>query len=118
MKTLHILTVVIALFILPTFASANDSIAKRNEKTSIAVIAEKIQRTVHAPETLGTDEQNARVFVVFSIAENGTVNVLEVGTLDPAVKASITQQFETMAFDNTASNYDGQYSIWLNFKTL
>lgn len=107
MKT-YILALALALFVLPASVGA-----KENPDSSSADIAEKIQNSVR----LDNDE-SSRVFVVFSITENGTVLVHEVGTADPSVKASITEQFQAMTFDNTNSSYDGMYSIWLNFKSL
>jgi plasmid maintenance system killer protein len=109
MKTLHILTLALALTAAPVVSNANDI-----ADSSATVIQETIQNTVK----LENNDANSRVFVVFSIAENGSVSVLNVGTLDAAVKASITEQFQSMSFDNTNSNYDGMYSIWLNFKSL
>lgn len=112
MKTLHILLLACSLFVMPAAVSANDG-----RDSSNASIACKIQKTVHAPESSSADTQS-RIFVVFSIAENGSVAVQEVGTLDASVKQSITEQFQSMSFDNAQGNYDGMYSIWLNFKTL
>jgi hypothetical protein len=109
MKTLHILALALALVVSPVISQAHET-----SDSSTTVIAEKIQNTVR----LENSDENSRVFVVFSIAENGAVEVHEVGTLDAAVKASITEQFQSMSFDNTTGSYDGTYSIWLNFKSL
>jgi|GEM_PF-1527510 hypothetical protein len=118
MKTLHILALAFALTVAPVLSNANafpnDVIGRNISDSSTAVIQERIQNTVH----LENNEENSRVFVVFSIADNGSVNVLQVATLDPAVKASITEQFQSMNFDNSNGAYKGIYSIWLNFKTL
>lgn len=108
-KTFHILALVLALTVSPVLATANET-----SDSSTTVIQEKIQNTVR----LENSDENARVFVVFSIAENGAVSVLNVGTLNPAIKASITEQFQSMSFDNVNGSYDGTYSIWLNFKSL
>lgn len=112
MKTLNILVLALLLFVAPYTAKANDGTTSYTDS-----IASKIQNTVHLPAALSTEE-NQRVFVVFSIAENGDVLVHEVGSADVKVKASITDQFQAMHFDNTNGSYDGMYSIWLNFKTL
>jgi hypothetical protein len=109
MKTLHILALALALTVSPVLASAHET-----SDSSATVIQEKIQNTVR----LENNDESSRVFVVFSIDDNGSVSVLNVGTLDVAVKASITEQFQSMTFDNTNSSYDGTYSIWLNFKSL
>ncbi len=109
MKTLHILTLAFALTVAPVVSSAREI-----SDSSTTVIQEKIQNTVRLENT----DENSRVFVVFSIAENGSVSVLNVATLDATVKASITEQFQAMSFDNANSSYDGTYSIWLNFKSL
>lgn len=109
MKTLHILALALALTVSPVITSAHET-----SDSSATVIQEKIQNTVH----LENNDENARVFVVFSIAENGSVSVLNVATLDATVRASITEQFQSMSFDNSNSSYDGTYSIWLNFKSL
>lgn len=113
MKTLHILFLACALFVMPVAVSANDGADSAN-----ANIATKIQKSVRAPKTAAGNAAQSRVFVVFSIAENGSVSVLEVGTQDVAMKQSIIEQFQAMSFDNARSNYDGTYSIWLNFKSL
>lgn len=112
MKTLNILALALVLFITPYTAKANDGTTTYTDS-----IATRIQNTVHLPSALNAEE-NQRIFVVFSIAENGTVAVHEVGTADAAVKASIMDQFAAMHFDNSNGNYEGMYSIWLNFKTL
>lgn len=109
MKTLHILALALALTVSPVLASAHET-----SDSSTTVIQEKIQNTVRLENT----DENARVFVVFSIAENGSVSVMNVATLDTAVRASITEQFQSMNFDNANGSYDGTYSIWLNFKSL
>jgi len=109
MKTLHILAIAFALTFAPVLSSAHET-----SDSSTAVIQEKIQNTVH----LESNDENSRVFVVFSIAEDGSVEVLNVASPDPQVKLSITEQFQSMSFDNAQGNYDGTYSIWLNFKTL
>lgn len=109
MKTLQVLALAIALTFSPVLASAHET-----SDSSTTVIQEKIQNTVH----LENNDENARVFVVFSIAENGSVEVLNVATLNPEVKQSITEQFQAMSFDNALGTYDGMYSIWLNFKSL
>jgi hypothetical protein len=109
MKSLHILALAIALTFSPVLSQAHET-----SDSSTSVIAEKIQNTIH----LENSDDDARVFVVFSIAENGSVEVLNVASLDPKVQASITEQFQTMSFDNTTGTYDGTYSIWLNFKNL
>ena len=111
MKNIHILALALALLISPFTVNAHDK-----GTSHIDSIAAKIQSTVH----INTDAQaeDQRIFVVFSITENGAVLVHEVGTADPEMKQSITQQFQAMQFDNTNAEYDGMYSIWLNFKTL
>lgn len=109
MKTLHILALALALTVSPVLSNATEI-----SDSSASVIHETIKNSVR----LENNDENSRVFVVFSIAENGSVSVLEVGTLDARVKASITEQFQAMSFDNANSNYDGTYSIWLNFKSL
>jgi predicted transcriptional regulator len=118
MKTFHILSLAFALTVSPVLSSAharpNNVAGHEISDSSATVIQEKIQNTVR----LENNDQNSRVFVVFSIAENGSVSVLEIGSLDPAVKATITEQFQAMSFDNANGNYDGMYSIWLNFKSL
>lgn len=111
MKTLNILALAFILLSSPLVADANDS------GSHIDSIAARIQTTVHLPDALNT-EGNQRVFVVFSIAENGGVMVHEVGTGNPDLKSSIVSQFQSMQFDNSQNEYDGMYSIWLNFKTL
>ena len=118
MKTINILALAIALTVAPVLSNANASSKGADGRditdSSVTVIQEKIQNTIH----LDNNDESSRVFVVFSIAENGAVNVLQVASLDPAVKASITEQFQAMRFDNTSGTIDGMYSIWLNFKTL
>ena len=118
MKTLNILALAIALTVAPVLSNANASPNGADGRditdSSVTVIQEKIQNTIR----LDNNDESSRVFVVFSIAENGAVNVLQVASLDPAVKASITEQFQAMRFDNTTGTIDGMYSIWLNFKTL
>lgn len=109
MKTLNILALALALTVSPVVSSAHEA-----SDSSTSVIQEKIQNTIH----LENNDENSRVFVVFSITENGSVEVLNVASLDPQVKLSITQQFQSMSFDNTLGTYDGMYSIWLNFKSL
>lgn len=112
MKTLHILALALALVVSPVLSTAAET------ADSTSVIAAKIQNTVQKPNALQSGKENSRVFVVFSIAENGSVLVHEVGTPDAAVKNSIIEQFQSMNFDNTNGGYDGTYSIWLNFKSL
>lgn len=109
MKTLHILALAIALTLSPVLSNAHET-----ADSSAAIIHEKIQNTVR----FENHDENSRVFVVFSIAENGSVSVLNVGTLNNEMKASIIQQFQEMSFDNTSGSYDGTYSIWLNFKSM
>jgi hypothetical protein len=109
MKTLHILALAFALTVSPVLSNAHEA-----ADSSASVIHEKIQNTVR----FENHDEDSRVFVVFSITENGTVQVLEVATLNPAMKESITAQFQAMSFDNTTGSYDGTYSIWLNFKSL
>ena len=111
MKNIHILALAFALLINPLTVNAHDK-----ETSHVDSIAAKIQSTVHINTEDGAEDQ--RIFVVFSITETGTVLVHEVGTADPQVKQSITTQFQAMQFDNTQNEYDGMYSIWLNFKTL
>lgn len=110
MKTLHILVIVLAL----TFSPC---VAKAHEYSRADSIAARIQSTIQLPESCN-NEENQRVFVVFSIAQNGSVMVHEVGTQNANLKSSLTSQFESMKFDNAKSDYDGMYSIWLNFKIL
>jgi hypothetical protein len=109
MKTIHILALALALTVTPVLSYAHDI-----SDSATVVIQEKIQSTVR----LENNDENSRVFVVFSIAENGSVSVLNVATLDNVMKASITEQFQAMSFDNANGSYDGTYSIWLNFKSL
>ena len=109
MKTLHILALAIALTLSPVLSNAHET-----ADSSAAAIHEKIQNTVR----FENHDENSRVFVVFSIAENGSVSVLNVGTLNNEMKESIIQQFQEMSFDNTNGSYDGTYSIWLNFKSM
>jgi hypothetical protein len=111
MKNIHILALAFALLISPLTGYAHDK-----ETSHVDSIAAKIQSSIHIDHEDGAEDQ--RIFVVFSITENGTVLVHEVGTADPEVKQSITSQFQAMQFDNTTEEYDGMYSIWLNFKTL
>lgn len=110
MKTIYILTLALALTFVPAAGNAHSAVHTDS-------IAQKIQSTVTLPASC-MDDENQRVFVVFSIAENGTVSVHEVGTLDAELKTSIITQFQAMQFDNSGNSYDGMYSIWLNFKTL
>lgn len=111
MKNVHILALAFALLISPLTVNAHDK-----ETSHVDSIAAKIQSTVHINTEDGAEDQ--RIFVVFSITETGTVLVHEVGTADAEVKQSITAQFQAMRFDNSTDEYDGMYSIWLNFKTL
>lgn len=111
MKTLSLLALIFAL----TASSVNGYAVTSG--IHVDSIAAKIQSTVTLPESCRSNE-NQRVFVVFSIAENGIVTVHEVGTADAELKTSIINQFQAMQFDNSDHSYDGMYSIWLNFKTL
>lgn len=110
MKTFYILALTLAMAMTPAIGNAH-------EATHTDSIAKKIQSSVTLLASCQEDE-NQRVFVVFSIAENGAVAVHEVGTANPELKASIVAQFQAMQFDNAQNSYDGMYSIWLNFKTL
>src|SRR5687767_11143653 len=103
MKTLHILVLALAITFAPVIGHAH-------ENNHVDSIAHKIQSAVTLPASC-QDVENQRVFVVFSIAENGAVAVHEVGTLNAELKASIISQFQAMQFDIT---YNGMYSIWLN----
>lgn len=110
MKTLRFLIIAIIL----TFSSVG---ANANVYSCTDSIAARIQSTIQFPEACSIAE-NQRVFVVFSIAENGSVVVHEIGTKDTNMKSSLTSQFESMQFDNSNSDYDGMYSIWLTFNRL
>lgn len=113
MKTLHILLLVVVLFTGSSFTNA-----KKKELSNNEIIASKIQHCVQPPATVGSEETQSRVLVVFSIAETGKVVVHEVGTADQNLKQSLTGQFEAIMFDNSTKTLGGMYSIWLNFKVL
>ena len=111
MKTLNILALATLLFISPMTGNAGTNAVHTDS------IAAKIQSTVHRPDGVEMDD-NQRVFVVFSIGQDGAVTVHEVGTANEELKTSIIQQFAEMSFSNEQVSYTGMYSIWLNFKTL
>lgn len=113
MKTLYTFALVAFFFTGNLFAYAAD-----NDRANYDFIADKIQSSIQLPEHSDGNAVQSRVLVVFSISENGQVDVLEVGTADESLKASLVQQFEALQFDNSIQNADGMYSIWLNFKTL
>ncbi|HTF03414.1 MAG TPA: hypothetical protein VK826_05285 [Bacteroidia bacterium] len=113
MKTLNILALILTLLVTPVIAAAQET-----DHSGYDLISEKIRSTIQLPDEYKNEPAGSRVLVVFSITENGDVMVHEVGTGNPGLKASLTAQFEGIQFDNSQNQYDGMYSIWLNFKTL
>lgn len=113
MKTLFTFALVAFFFSVNLFARPSD-----NDHSNYDFIAEKIQASIQLPAQTDGNAVQSRVLVVFSINENGQVIVLEVGTANESLKASLVQQFEALQFDNSIQSADGMYSIWLNFKTL
>ena len=113
MKTLNYCAILLLLIISPILAEA-----KETDKSNYDFIVEKIQSTFQVTEQVKTEQGDTRVLVVFSIDSYGLVSVHEVGTDNLPLRSSIVEQFEAMKFDNTTQDFDGMYSIRLNFKTL
>lgn len=107
MKTLKVSALIIAL-LTTSFAT------HAAESSDSADISKQIQSSIQVPGHLQSAETQARVLVVFSIDENGTATVHEIGSDDEKVREDLTSQFAQMQLQGQV----GMYSIWLNFKTL
>lgn len=73
---------------------------------------------MHMPEHLKTPGITEKVFVVFTIDENGAAHIVEMSKCTPETQASITKQFETIDFSGTGHNAQQTYSIWLKFNMM
>jgi hypothetical protein len=88
------------------------------EQSNAPSIQQKIQNNVRVPQTLLSRNSEERVRVVFTIDENGNVNIVDINTSNPGLIQDVRRQFESMNFAGNDFKADTQYSIWLTFKVL
>jgi outer membrane biosynthesis protein TonB len=89
-----------------------------NNENSVPSIQQKIQNNIRVPQTLLQQNGEERVRVVFSIDENGNVNIVDINTSNPGLIKDVRRQFESMNFSGNDYKVDTEYSIWLTFKVL
>ncbi|MFN8713479.1 MAG: hypothetical protein ACK5Z2_11565 [Bacteroidota bacterium] len=107
----------LALFVSATgFAAPETSAPAAVATSSQQYIVNTIRQAIHLPEVLKSSTGMQRILVVFSVNTDGSVTVQEVGSNNLLVKASLTQQFQSLRFAETGSSE--MYSIWLNFSVL
>lgn len=79
--------------------------------------AEKtIKEHVKFPKLILPVQQNEKVEVVFTTAENGKVNFVLAKTKNQTIKNEIEKQFQSLTLNKLKANM--AYSIVFNFKTL
>jgi len=79
--------------------------------------AEKtVKEHVKFPKLILPVQQNEKVEVVFTTAENGKVNFVLAKTDNKVLKTELEKQFQDLTFNKLKANV--AYSIVFNFKTL
>lgn len=113
MKTLAIIITALALGFAPVTANAQVT-----QTSTTPLIFEKIQKSMHVPETMKSTVSTERVRVVFTIDETGRAHVVDIGSRRSDLHAQVIRQFEAIDFSGTGDNSGQTYSIWLNFSVL
>ena len=113
MKTLAILLTAFALSLAPV--SVNAQISASN---STPLIYQKIQQSMHVPESMKGTVASERVRIVFTIDEKGHAHVVDIASGRNDIHPQVIRQFESIDFSGTGDNSGQTYSIWLNFNVI
>lgn len=113
LKTKVIKTSAVLLFTFSAFLSnANNT----NESALKTEASKSITQQINLSDLSFVAKQNERVEIVFTTAENGTVNFVLAKTKNAVLKSEIEKQFSQLNLNTLKANV--AYSIVFNFKTL
>jgi len=115
MKTLikKTLTILAASLLIGVNAKASDN---DKLKINLSEVSSTIKQHVKFPNVLLNYKQDEIVNVVFTVNEQGKVNLVIANTENEMLKKAIESQFQKLTLTQLKAN--NAYSIQFNFKTL
>jgi len=100
------------LMSIPAIAHSGETPLATEAGSASQIIREHVKFSSAVMDRIGEEKVN----VVFTVNENGQVNLVVVNTSNLVLKKSIEDQFSTLNLNQLKAN--NAYSIQFNFKTL
>jgi phosphoribosyl-dephospho-CoA transferase len=108
----------ILLVLLTVFGMTANANPSPGSTSGNDLLVQAIRKAVKLPEELKNSITHERVLVVFTVTAAGEIKVVSVSSRNVILRKSITQQMQSIALNNSSSDSEKTYSIWLDFRVI